>query len=216
LQILSLLEAGNREEVPSVCDALLKRLGRSTDVNQANLLAWICVLAPDAVTDCEIPVRLAEAALARCPEGEKSDVLNTLGAALYRVGRFESAIRRLDESVQTRGGEGVPKGFAFLAMAHHRLGERDEAEGSLAKLIASQAKGGALLFWDDVEIRILRREAEALILGADSRLPRPSPLSQPRRRPVIPEPSRSERFPPGSPNPEPAFHVSKSLTSRTR
>ena len=131
------------------------------------------MLAPDAVVDSEAPVRLAEAALARQLERGKvrSDVLNTLGAALYRAGRFEEAIRRLNESIQARDGGDDPKGFAFLAMAHHRLGHRDEAKRWLDKLVAYQPKEGADFSWDDVEIRILRREAESLILGSPPAAP---------------------------------------------
>src|SRR5262249_29409246 len=163
--ILSLVEAGNRAGVRRVCEDLLKRFGKTTDPAQANIVAWSCVLVPDAVADREAPIRLAEAALARWSEGERSDVLNTLGAALYRAGRFEEAIRRLNESSNTRGDEGVPKGFAFLAMAHHRLGHQDDAKHWLDKLIASQVNEVPGSSWDDLEIRILRREAEALILG---------------------------------------------------
>jgi hypothetical protein len=130
------------------------------------------VLVPDAVADREAPIRLAEAALARWSEGEKSDVLDTLGAALYRAGRFEEAIRRLNEGSQTRRGEGVPKRFAFLAMAHHRLGHQGDAKHWLDKLIASQVNEAAGSTWDEVETRILRREAESVILG--SRPPAPS------------------------------------------
>jgi tetratricopeptide (TPR) repeat protein len=144
---------------------------------QADNVAWFCVLAPDAVADPKAAVRLAEAALAGHPGSERarSDVLKTLGAALYRAGRFEEAIRRLDESIQTRGDGGDPKGFAFLAMAHHRLGHRDEAERWFDKLVAYWPKEGFDFSMDDVEIRILHREAESLILG-----------SRPSARPIAP------------------------------
>ena len=139
------------------------------------------MLAPDAAADNEALVRLAEAALAGHPETgkERSDVLKTLGAALCRAGQCEAAIRRLDESI--RGDEGDPKAFAFLALAHHRLGHHDQAERWLDKLVASQAKVGFEMSRDDVEIRILRREAESQILG--SRLPAPSPTaSEPTKK----------------------------------
>jgi hypothetical protein len=154
-------------------------LGKTTDPAPANIVAWSCVLVPDAVADREAPIRLAEAALARCSEGEKSDVLNSLGAALYRAGRFEEAIRRLNESSKTRGDEGGPKGLAFLAMAHHRLGHQDDAKHWLDKLIASRVNGvpGS---WDDIEIRILRREAESLILGSTLATPPTAPTTRAR------------------------------------
>jgi hypothetical protein len=151
-------------------------LGKTTDPAQANIVAWSCVLVPDAVADREAPIRLAEAALARWSEGEKSDVLNTLGAALYRAGRFEEAIRRLNESSKTRGDEGVPKGFAFLAMAHHRLGHRNESKRWLDKLRDYQTHQVSKYSWDDLEIRILHREAESLILGGR---PAASPTADP-------------------------------------
>jgi tetratricopeptide (TPR) repeat protein len=172
--ILLLEESRNRAGVQRACQDLLEKFGNATDPAQANGVAWSCVLVPDAVADREAPIRLAEDALARWSGGEKSEVLITLGAALYRAGRFEEAIRRLNESSKTRGGEGVPKGFAFLAMAHHRLGHQDDAKHWLDKLIASQVNevSGSL---DDIEIRILRREAESLILG--SRPPATPPIA---------------------------------------
>ena len=91
--------------------------------------------------------------------------LRTLGAALYRAGRFAEAIRSLEESHQKRGDDGDPRGFAFLALAHHRLGHGAEAKRWLDKLATCRPKEGADFSWDDVEIDILRREAEALING---------------------------------------------------
>jgi hypothetical protein len=63
----------------------------------------------------------ADSALAGHPGRGKArtDVLKTLGAALYRAGQFEEAIRRLDQSIRTRGDGGDPRGFAFLALAHY-------------------------------------------------------------------------------------------------
>jgi WD40 repeat protein len=113
LHVLTLLETRNRAGVRRACEDVLKRFGKTTDPAQAESVAWYCVLAPDAVADHEALVRLAEAALAGHPERgkERSDALKTLGAALFRAGRFEEAIRRLDESIQTRGDGGDPKIF---------------------------------------------------------------------------------------------------------
>ena len=89
-------------------------------------------LTPDAVADPGVPVRLAEDALKlhAVTEREGSDRLRILGAALYRAGRFAEAIRTLEESHRGRGDGGDPQGFAFLALAHHRLGHRAEARGA--------------------------------------------------------------------------------------
>jgi WD40 repeat protein/serine/threonine protein kinase/tetratricopeptide (TPR) repeat protein len=176
--ILALVIPGNKAGVRRACENLLKRFGGTTDPAQANDVAWCCVLAPDAVADPKAPVRLAEAALVGQAEtgSARGDVLKTLGATLYRAGRFEEAIHRLDESIQTRGDGGDPRAFAFLALAHHRLGHRDQAERWLAKLLASQPNEGFDFSRYDVEIRILRREAESLIMGGR---PAASPTSDP-------------------------------------
>jgi Flp pilus assembly protein TadD len=112
-------------------------------------------------------VRLAEAVLKlhEMTEREGSDRLRILGAALYRAGRFAEAIRTLEESHRGRDDGSDPQGFAFLAMAHDRLGHRAEARRWLDKLAAYRPKETGDLSWDDVEVRILRREAESLLLG---------------------------------------------------
>jgi tetratricopeptide (TPR) repeat protein len=175
--ILALVISGNKAGVRRACENLLKRFGSTTDPAQANEVAWCCVLVPDAVADFQAPVRLAEAALVGQAETGRArgDVLKTLGAALYRAGRFEEAIRCLDQSIQIRGDGGDPRGFAFLALAHHRLGHRDETERWLDKLVASRPKQGFDFSMDDVEVRILHREAESLILGSRPSAPSIAP-----------------------------------------
>jgi WD40 repeat protein len=166
--MFALLKAGNGEGVRRACEDLLRQFGSATDPGVANRVAWDCVLAADAVSNREAPVRLATAGLNGLPEGgpERSTVLNTLGAALYRAGRFEEAVHRLNESIQVRGGKGLLQGFAFLAMAHHRLGHHDEAKRWLDKLAAIQPKEGFDVSQEDVETRILGHEAQSLILGS--------------------------------------------------
>ncbi|WZO97466.1 protein kinase [Isosphaeraceae bacterium EP7] len=168
--IRSLAGARDSAGLRRACEDLLSRFGKVNDFVHANSLAWYCVLAPGSVEDYEAPVRLAEYALAAKPVRgrELSGYLMTLGAALYRVGRFEDAARRFDESNRAREDGGDPKGFAFQAMVNHRLRRRDEAKHWLEKLAAYQPKAGSDFSWDDVEIRILRREAEELILGSSS------------------------------------------------
>jgi tetratricopeptide (TPR) repeat protein len=181
--IRSLVEAGDKAGVRRACEDLLKRYGIGSDLMKVKDVVWSCVLAPDAVADREAPVRLAESYLALHPEEkgtERSNALRILGAALYRAGRFEEAIRRLDESDRARDDAGDPKAFAFLALTHHRLGHSDEAKRWLDKLVAYRFKEGADSFWDDMEIRILRREAESLVLG--SRPPAPPPIATERTK----------------------------------
>ena len=83
---------------------------------------------------------------------------------------------------------GDPQGFAFLALAHHRLGHRAEARRWLDKLAAYRPKETGDLSWDDVEVRILRREAESLILGGPPAAPSPA----------APAPTKEAAGPPGA------------------
>jgi tetratricopeptide (TPR) repeat protein len=106
---------------------------------------------------------MAEDALAFSPAGLKQSTLNTLGAALYRAGRFDEALRRLGESIRGQGGEGKPQDWVFLAMAHHRRGNREEARRWLDRFRDYRLSENPARFWEEVEIRLLRREAEALI-----------------------------------------------------
>ena len=49
-------------------------------------------------------------------------------------------------------------------MAHHRLGHRDEARRWLDRLREHQPSTDPAQFWQDLAVRLLRSEAEAVIL----------------------------------------------------
>jgi WD40 repeat protein/serine/threonine protein kinase len=130
----------------------------------ADVVAFASALGPDRLAHPEVPLRLAEAAIRNAAEDpfESKFYFRWLGWALYRAGRYDEAIRRLQEAfAQGRGG---PADFAFLSMAHHRLGHREEALGSLDRLRKYQPVSAPDRFWYDHAIRLLRSEAEAVIL----------------------------------------------------
>jgi tetratricopeptide (TPR) repeat protein len=154
------LRDGDRAGHRQVCARLLERFGGTEEPAVADGLAWVCVLAPDAVPDPARLVALAERALAR---EKKWAYLETVGAALYRAGRFREAVERLDEAVRGHGKGGSAATQVFLAMAHHRLGHRDEAGQWLARAV-KQVGGEKDLSWQDrVAWESLRREAEGLL-----------------------------------------------------
>jgi Flp pilus assembly protein TadD len=157
---LARLARGDAEGYRTACAGLLQRFGASTDFQTANLVAWSCALAPDAVPDLGRPVGLAEGAVANCPKdpglvftgvgyfagrfggagvaASRSRAyagLNTLGAALYRAGRLEEAVQRLSEAVRAAGGDGTYADWLLLAMAHQRLGHGAEARRWLDKAV---------------------------------------------------------------------------------
>jgi predicted Zn-dependent protease len=104
-------------------------------------------------------LRRAEAAVNAVPRNPA--FLTTLGAALYRSRRFDEAIHRVEEGIKLSSESSAAADWAFLAMAHHRLGHRDEALRWLARFQNGAPNSDS--FWD-AEDRLLRAEAEAVIL----------------------------------------------------
>jgi WD40 repeat protein/tetratricopeptide (TPR) repeat protein len=168
---LSLLSSGDRAGWRRSTAATLDRLGGTTDLVTANSVARACVLGTEAAAEPGVPVRLAELAV-RCASADynKPDFLNTLGAALYRAGRYDEAICRQEEAIRLRGGASRPEDWPFLSMAHHRMGHRDLARRWLDLLRGHQPSNAPGQFWNELEIRLLRSEAEAVIL-CDSTFP---------------------------------------------
>jgi hypothetical protein len=130
----------------------MARLGPPGGRNDASDVAWCCVIAPVAVDNRGEMIRLAEAAV------------DPLGAAMYRVGRYDESLKFLRESAARNGGQGIPRDWAFMAMAHHGLGHRDEARRWLDRLRNHQPSTDLNQYWEELEIRLLRSEAEAVIL----------------------------------------------------
>ena len=163
IQLLSLVESGDLPGYRSAAGKLVSQYSKTSDPNSLNNAAWYCTYASDAVADLAVPVQMAEKVLAGFPPEQKRLVVNTLGVALYRAGRIDEAIVRLDESVKASGGVGLPQDWAFLAMAHHKKGNGDEARRCLEKLRSHKPDEKAGFSTDVVECRMFHREAEALL-----------------------------------------------------
>ncbi len=98
----------------------------------------------------------------------KHATMNTLGAILYRAGRFEEAVKRLDEARKADKQGGNVTDWLFLAMAHQRLKHADEAKRCLGKAVALMDRPGGKdtppLAWQrKVTWQLLRREAAELV-----------------------------------------------------
>ena len=120
---------------------------------------------PGSHARVERVIRLAELAVNGAVDARwKESSLRVLGAALYRAGRFEDAIRRFDESIRFRSGISGPKDWAFLAMAHYRLGHRDQARHFVQRLRSRPPSKDPNEFWNELQIRLPQNEAEATIL----------------------------------------------------
>jgi tetratricopeptide (TPR) repeat protein len=169
------------------CRIQLEQLARdqdgresNADLSATNNASYDCALGPDAVTDFARVVRLAEGTVEKNPH---PSFLNTLGAVLYRSGRFREAIRQLNRSREHYPeSDGIPQDWLFLAMAHHRLGEKkaarkwlERASGWVDQSPLRRSQGPAIeppASWKvRLELQILLREARALIFGSPAALP---------------------------------------------
>jgi serine/threonine protein kinase/tetratricopeptide (TPR) repeat protein len=98
-----------------------------------NALAWILATAPDPkVRDPGRALQLAKQATAGAPDN--GGYLNTLGIASYRAGDWEATVKTLTRSMNLRKS-GDASDFLFLAMAHWRLEDRNEARTWYARAV---------------------------------------------------------------------------------
>jgi tetratricopeptide (TPR) repeat protein/serine/threonine protein kinase len=90
-----------------------------------NRSAWRLANAPDPKRrNGRQAVEFAKLAVEAAPTNGK--YWNTLGAAQYRAGNWKEAIAALERSMELRKG-GDSSDWFFLAMAHWKLGEKEEA-----------------------------------------------------------------------------------------
>jgi Tfp pilus assembly protein PilF len=108
-----------------------------------------------ALRQAEVAVRLAPG---------NAPILNTLGVAQYRVGRYADALATLTKSEKLNATqEGPhPADLAFLTMVRHRLGQKDEAKATLDRLRKVLKQEGWV---ENPEAVGFLREAEELIEG---------------------------------------------------
>jgi serine/threonine protein kinase len=194
---LIIAEAGDLTGYRRACVAILDRFRRTESPTVAHWVAWSLVLAPDAVMHLNHPVRLAEMAVKSDPKNDQYCI--TLGSALYRAGRFDEAIRCLNE-ISTDREPATGKLFSpiyawfFLAMAHHRLGHVEEARKWLdkaSKSLEQEVKAPsdeANRSWNRrLTWQLLRREAEALLKQSEADHDKPKEKEKPHAERPKPE-----------------------------
>ena len=162
------LEIDDQAGYRRVCEALRSRHPAKLPERWVGLaLANVCTLGPGGVGDEGKARTWAEDLLASLSSDRaelKHTALSLLGAILYRSGRFRAAIDRINEGIAAENGEISLEDAAVLAMAYHESGDHAKAGEMLARVKANLPIGPSSTFWDAEAIRLLRREAERLIL----------------------------------------------------
>jgi WD40 repeat protein/tetratricopeptide (TPR) repeat protein len=162
------LYLGDSKGYRAACARLVERFSDNDPI----AVTQTCALAPDAVTDLNRVVQLAEKA--RASTGN-SYILATLGGVLYRAGHFKEAAAKLTESMEMVSSQGDrERAWLYQALVEHRLGRRNEAKQALDRAVqgfekiskakAKEAEEDNRDFWAQrLEWQILRREVEALL-----------------------------------------------------
>src|SRR5262249_22465364 len=127
-QAALLLLSGDAEGYRRHCARFVERFGRTTVVSTGFAVAYACNLGPDPARDNAVPLRLAQQALKAAPKatGEQFEA----ALAYHRAGQPGQAIKALNGSPQLLQ---QPRAWAALALAHHQLGQADDARRWLAK-----------------------------------------------------------------------------------
>jgi tetratricopeptide (TPR) repeat protein len=153
------LALGQREDYRKVCAEMLKRYHKTKEPDWAGRILYACLPTADALADMSALIPLTEAVANGKPDAR------ALGAALYRTRKYEEAIVKLNEGNQDRAWDNL-----FLAMAHHHLGNAEEARAYL-KVAVQRIEYSDYPWTERVESEALCREAELLILGTSTHRP---------------------------------------------
>jgi hypothetical protein len=157
------LKLGDRKGYRRVCNDALKALQvRPLPAQLLSEVGWLCAMGPEALDDLDPLVSSLEQALQQLPpdnKGMRTTFARTVGAVLYRAGRFEDAVKHLGESLAAPGTTDR-SGWAILAMAHHRLAQAEEVRKAITKA-RKRGPAATLPAWLDLEESLLCREAEA-------------------------------------------------------
>jgi serine/threonine-protein kinase len=123
-----------------------------------NEWAWMLATWPDMkFRDSGRAAAFARKAVELAPQ--KAEFLNTLGVAEYRVENWKAAIEALEKSEELTPGKFFAWNAFFLATAHWRLGEKEQARKEYEQAVQWMEKKHP----KDEELRRFRTEAEELL-----------------------------------------------------
>jgi WD40 repeat protein/tetratricopeptide (TPR) repeat protein len=168
------LIVGDKDGYWSFVREMRRREGHTENPFVAYVLARSCILSDEAVVEPEQVIRWAETAL---QSGRPPWYLHVVGAAHYRAGNLDQAIKWLEESnaafIRFNSGDNYKlQNSLVLAMAHQRSSRAAQARAQLAdvhrywkRLEAARTDDAVSMPTVDwLPVQLLRREAEAMIL----------------------------------------------------
>jgi serine/threonine protein kinase/Flp pilus assembly protein TadD len=135
---------------------------RKQSASVHNDLAWLLATRADVkLRDPGRAVVLAQKAVELAAHRGESH--NTLGVAFYRAGDYKAAIEALEKSEELARGEYLAWNAFFLAMAHWKLGEKEQARKEYEQAVQWMEKNRPR----DEELRRFRAEAEELLTAKE-------------------------------------------------
>lgn len=142
-----------------VCRDMVKQFENKLDAEVANRILYTCLLDSNAF---EEPAKLTSFAELTLPVWGGNYRL--LGAAAYRNGDYEAAIRHFETAESVAGRRAWD--WVFIAMAYEQEGQHANAQDALGKAIAWADSDGPADNWgwtEQVETQHLLKEARLLV-----------------------------------------------------
>jgi serine/threonine protein kinase len=170
-----LVHTGERDGYQRVRHELIKHFGHTPNPRYAERALKICLITPWPDADFSTLDRLAVTALKTDPRHWAWPYTQfAIGLLEYRRENYRSAVERLQQAVGRMDRFCEVQASMVLAMAHHKLGDVDQAKGVFASGIKYFARipahEAALLYealWHDWMIALALQD-EASMLIADS------------------------------------------------
>jgi tetratricopeptide (TPR) repeat protein len=128
-----LVHTGDRDGYQRVRQELIKHFGHTTNPRYAERALKICLITPWPDADFASLDRLAETALNTDPRHWAWPYTQfAVGLLEYRQANYCSAVRHLQQAVRRTDRFCDVQVFMVLAMAHHQLGDAEQAKSTLA------------------------------------------------------------------------------------
>jgi tetratricopeptide (TPR) repeat protein len=171
-----LLLVGDKEPYRGLIQTLGEKVDETKDPRLAYELARACIITPEMTADPERVIRWARLAAESAPLAWHSHVV---GAAYYRAGHYDEALRWLGNSLERDWDMGRPLNQFVLAMVHRRMGHAVRAAALVKESIrlCEEMESGrvdgavpAVFAADWMTIQIYRREVDLLFIDPSQKM----------------------------------------------